>query len=157
MTLIAMTIVATIKMVGMADATIISESNNGSVYQIRFTTPGEKRISLQTVDTQGNVTAVTDQTIFIFANRLVMEKLSTSPSRTDIYGTIDMDNDGTPELLTYNGVHENDGKGNYTKVKKIYNTNLSFNDKSYITDLTKAAGLMAMKPWHVPPLPFWML
>lgn len=121
----------------MADATVISESNNSSVYQIRFTTPGEKRISLQTVDTQGNVTAVTDQTIFIFANRLVMEKLSTSPSRTDIYGTIDMDNDGTPELLTYNGVHENDGKGNYTKVKKIYNTNLSFNDKSYITDLNR--------------------
>ena len=121
----------------MADATIISESNNSSVYQIRFTTPGEKRISLQTVDTQGNVTAVTDQTIFIFANRLVMEKLSTSPSRTDIYGTIDMDNDGTPELLTDNGVHENDGKGNYTKVKKIYNTNLSFNDKSYITDLNR--------------------
>ena len=30
----------------MADATIISDSNNGSVYQIRFTTPGEKRISL---------------------------------------------------------------------------------------------------------------
>lgn len=121
----------------MAGATVISESNNSSVYQIRFTTPGEKRISLQTVDTQGNVTAVTDQTIFIFANRLVMEKLSTSPSRTDIYGTIDMDNDGTPELLTYNGVHENDGKGNYTKVKKIYNTNLSFNDKSYITDLNR--------------------
>lgn len=121
----------------MADATVISESNNSSVYQIRFTTPGEKRISLQTVDTQGNVTAVTDQTIFIFANRLVMEKLSTSPSRTDIYGTIDMDNDGTPELLTDNGVHENDGKGNYTKVKKIYNTNLSFNDKSYITDLNR--------------------
>ena len=48
-----------------------------------------------------------------------------------------MDNDGTPELLTYNGVHENDGKGNYTKVKKIYNTNLSFNDKSYITDLNR--------------------
>ena len=66
-----------------------------------------------------------------------MEKLSTSPSRTDIYGTIDMDNDGTPELLTDNGVQENDGKGNYTKVKKIYNTNLSFNDKSYITDLNR--------------------
>ena len=121
----------------MADATIISESNNSSVYQIRFTTPGEKRISLQTVDAQGNITAVTDQTIFIFANRLVMEKLSMSPSRTDVYGTIDMDNDGMPELLTGNGVHENDGKGNYTKVKKIYNTNLSFNEKSYITDLNR--------------------
>lgn len=86
-----------------------------------FTTPGEKRISLQTVDAQGNVTAVTDQTIFIFANRLVMEKLSMSPETTT-EGAIDIDNDGMLELLTDNGIYENDGKGNYTKVKKIYNT-----------------------------------
>lgn len=78
---------------------------------MRFTTPGEKRISLQTVDTQGNVTAVTDQTIFIFANRLVMEKLSTSPCQEQIStAPWSMDNDGTPELLTYNGIHGNDGK-----------------------------------------------
>lgn len=120
----------------MAGATVISQSMDGTVYQIQFTTPGEKRISLQMVNSKGEVSATADQTIFIFANKMVIEELSTSPSTT-VNSVLDIDNDGMPELLTPNGVYENNGKGNYTKVKKIYNTNLAFHNQPYITDLNK--------------------
>lgn len=124
----------------MADATVISKNTDESVYQIRFMTPGKKRISLQTMNPEGEISSTTDQTIFIFANKMIIEKLLTSPEAT-VRGAIDLNNDGKLELLTGNGVYENDGKGNYTKVKKIYNTNLSF-DPQYssaisITDINK--------------------
>lgn len=109
----------------LAGATVISKSKDETVYQIQFTTPGEKRITLQTANSNGEVSVTTDQNIFIFPNRILSEKLSASPETT-ARGAIDLDNDGIAELLTGNGVYENDGKGNYCKIKKIYNTNLSF-------------------------------
>lgn len=124
----------------LAGATVISKSKDETVYQIQFTTPGEKRITLQTANSNGEVSVTTDQNIFIFPNRILSEKLSASPE-TAARGAIDLDNDGIAELLTGNGVYENDGKGNYSKIKKIYNTNLSF-DSSYsegmcFTDINK--------------------
>ena len=122
----------------MADATVISESNNSSVYQIRFTTPGEKRISLQTISTKGEVSATTDENIYIFSNKIVLDTLTLTPKDyTVVYGAIDMNGDGTMELLTSNGVHEYDSKDTYNKIKKIYNTNLSFDEDMYITDINK--------------------
>ncbi|WP_455587515.1 FG-GAP-like repeat-containing protein [Bacteroides sp.] len=124
-----------------SDATIISKNETGSVYQLKFPTPGKKRISLQTSNARGEISTTTDKQIFIFANRLINESWTLSSVVYGISGAIDMDNDGIVELLTDNGVFENDGKGNYTKIKKIYNTNLSFHSRydygMYVADLNK--------------------
>lgn len=118
----------------MAGATIISTNDDKSIYTIRFTTPGEKIISLYTSDEEGNVSDVTEEKIFVFANK-IEEANYLSPS-TNIRGVIDLDADGTPELLTRNGVYEyNEDNGLFEKIKKIYNTNLSFYD-GMLADIT---------------------
>lgn len=123
----------------MAGATVISQSNNGSVYQIQFAAPGQKHISLQTTNAKGELSAVTDESIYIFPNKLALDTLVFTPDGIGgTYTAVDLDGDGTMELLTGNGVYEYDSKDAYTKIKKIYNTNLSFsNGVMYTTDVNK--------------------
>lgn len=124
-------------------ATVISVNKDKSIYKIQFTLPGEKHISLQTTDAQGKVSDVKDKSIFIFGNRFKEKVLSMLPEKPSyITCAMDMDNDGLPELLTSNGVYESDGKGKFSKIKKIYNTNISFEtryvgDYLLITDANK--------------------
>ena len=122
----------------MGDATIISVNEDKSIYKIQFTTPGEKRISLQTVDKQGSISKLTEKVIDIFGNKI------TGSHQGDFGYVLDLDCDGFPELLTSNGVYENIGDGKFEKVKKIYNTDLSFYTDEYrnklpvlITDCNK--------------------
>lgn len=124
----------------LAGANLISQSNNGAISRIQFTTPGQKNISLQTENAKGELSAIANESFYIFPNKLALDTLELTPKEnTGTYGAIDLDGDGIMELLTGNGVHEYAGKDTYSKIKKIYNTNLSFysSDKLYITDMNK--------------------
>ncbi len=107
---------------------IVSQNADGSTLKIRFASPGEKRITLQVSDGSGNM-ASTDKQLYISANKIAYDTVALDPAETKIWGTIDMDGDGVPELLTGNGVYENTGKEKYVKLRKIYNTNLEFQPK----------------------------
>ena len=133
-------------------ATVLSQNEEASVFQIRYDTPGEKRITLRTEDKQGGASSVTDKSIFIFANRIVREDLDLDPAGADVNGIVDMDNDGLPELLTSNGVYESDGKGHYNKLKKIYNTNLAFPYNNLVIDLNRdgLADVVEMESYSMP-------
>ena len=117
----------------MGGADILSRSDDGVTYTIAFSEPGEKRITLTTTDNNGNI-SVSDKQLYISANKLESKKLI---DNYWCYGVIDLDNDGLYELLTSNGVYESDEEGNYTKLKKIYNTNLKFNDPLFVADFNK--------------------
>lgn len=124
----------------LAGANLISQSNNGAISRIQFTTPGQKNISLQTENAKGELSAIANESFYIFPNKLALDTLEFTPKEyTGVYSAIDLDGDGIMELLTDNGVHEYAGKDTYSKIKKIYNTNLSFyNDNGlYITDMNK--------------------
>lgn len=121
-------------------ATIISVNEDKSIYKIQYITPGKKNISLQTTDAQGNISEVKDKTFFIFGSRFIEDVLSATPKVNGFYGAVDIDNDGITEVLTNNGIYESNGKGEYTKIKKIYNTNLTFDrgiNPNIITDINK--------------------
>ena len=116
------------------DGGVVVDSNTDStVLKLKFTAPGQKRITLQTRNAAGEISAVYMQETFLFANKFT-ETFSFSPNR---YGTnnnrivspsafADLDNCGKLEALTDNGIYENDGQGNFTKLNKIFNTNLDF-------------------------------
>lgn len=133
-------------------ATVLSQNEDASVFQIRCDVPGEKRITLRTGGKQGGTSSVTDKAFFIFANRIVREDLDLDPADADVNGIVDMDNDGLPELLTSNGVYESDGKGHYNKLKKIYNTNLAFPHNNLVIDLNRdgLADVVEMESYSVP-------
>lgn len=121
-------------------ATVIAVNEDKSTYKIQYTAPGQKSISLQTTDTQGNTSDLIDKTFFIFGNRFIEKALSATPEVKGFYGAIDIDNDSIPEVLTNNGIYESNGKGEYTKIKRIYNTNLIFErgtNANIITDINK--------------------
>lgn len=121
-------------------ATVISVNEDKSIYKIQYITSGQKNLSLQTTDAQGNTSEVKDKTFFIFGNRFIEDVLSATPEVKGFYGAVDLDNDGIPEILTNNGVYESNGRGEYTKTKKIYNTNLAFHrgtNANIITDINK--------------------
>mgnify|MGYP002417662551 CR=1 FL=1 len=112
-------------------ARVISESTDGITLGIMYDTPGKKRITLKVTDAGGNV-STSDRQIFISGTKLV-EKETDGFS---IIGFIDMDCDGLTELLTSNGVYENDGEGGFKKLAKIYNTQLEFT-KAFVADVNK--------------------
>ncbi len=112
-------------------ARVISESTDGITHGIMYDTPGNKRITLKVTDAEGNV-STSDRQIFIVGTKLINKKFDGFSLRN----VLDMDDDGQAELLTSNGVYENDGNGGFKKVAKIYNTQLEFS-KAFIADVNK--------------------
>lgn len=109
----------------LADAKIIEVNATQSVYKIQFPTTGEKRIALYTKDVDGNVSPVTEEVINIFGNKLTYEE-PTGNNWLQFGGLFDMNCDGMLEALTDQGIQVNDGKGYFSKMKGIFNLNLSF-------------------------------
>ena len=130
-------------------ARVVSQNADETVYGIVFDTPGDKRVALSVTDGDGNV-SVADQQVSIAANKLTEGDLGID--NYTVTGFMDMDNDGLPELLTGNGVYESDGKGNYTKLKKIYNTNLTFSPEYHrgllVTDVNKDGWADVILPFN---------
>lgn len=112
-------------------ARVISESTDGITLGIMYDTPGDKRITLKVTDAGGNV-STSDRQIFISGTKLVEKKFDDFTLRN----VLDLDCDGLTELLTSNGVYENDGEGGFKKLAKIYNTQLEFT-KAFVADVNK--------------------
>lgn len=112
-------------------ARVISESTDGITLGIMYDTPGKKRITLKVTDAVGNV-STSDRQIFISGTKLVEKKFDDFTLRN----VLDLDCDGLTELLTSNGVYENDGEGGFKKLAKIYNTQLEFT-KAFVADVNK--------------------
>lgn len=109
----------------MDGADILSRSDDGQTYAITFSEPGEKRIKLQVSDKNGQV-FVSDKLLQIYANKYTQNDISGAGIWIPIYGIVDLDCDGLPEILTSNGIYEYSEDKIYTKLKKIYNTDLEF-------------------------------
>lgn len=109
----------------MDGADILSRSDDGGTYTIAFSEPGEKHITLQVSDKNGKV-FVSDKQLEICSNKFTKKVLIENNKR--LSGIVDLDSDGLPELLASNGIYEYSGDEKYTKLKKIYNTNLEFSN-----------------------------
>lgn len=117
----------------MDGADILSRSDDSLTYAITFSEPGEKRIKLQVSDKNGQV-FVSDKLLQIFANKHTVNEVA--ENAYNIESVVDLDCDGLPELLTRNGVYEYNGDERYTKLKKIYNTNLEF-ENALVADVNR--------------------
>ena len=116
-------------------AEIISQSDDGFSYQLRFKENGEKRIALQVFDDQGNASNISEQFIEVTSGNI---KPSTIPiddntDLSDVGFAIDMDEDGVQEIFytdTYRFM-EGNTSGVYSKIKKIFNNNQNLDVLSY--------------------------
>lgn len=108
-------------------AEIISKSDDGSSYQLRFKTSGEKRIYLQVLNDQGIASNISEQFIEVTSGNI---KPSTIPIDDNTYlndvgFALDLDEDGIQEIF-YSDAHrfmEGNPDGIYSKIKKTFNSN----------------------------------
>ncbi|MDL2241508.1 FG-GAP-like repeat-containing protein [Bacteroidales bacterium OttesenSCG-928-L03] len=109
---------------------ILNSNADSTVLKLKYTLPGKKRITLQTRTASGDLSPVYERETILFANKFT-EAFTFTPSEGGwgIATLADLDNNGQLEALTYNGIYVNDGQGNYTKLGKIFNTNLKFADR----------------------------
>lgn len=117
-------------------AEVCRVSADSTMYTLRWAVPGEKTVSLQVSDGKGNSSPLESKTFDIFANQFVNEGVMFDPLYPTLCAWIDLDGNGALDALTENGVYENDGEAWFTKVKKIYNTNLKFDDGVKLVDIT---------------------
>lgn len=117
-------------------AEVCRVSADSTMYTLRWAVPGEKTVSLQVSDGKGNSSPIESKTFDIFANQFVNEGVMFDPLYPTLCAWIDLDGNGALDALTENGVYENDGEAWFTKVKKIYNTNLKFDNNVRLIDMT---------------------
>ena len=107
---------------------ITEEEAGGSTVRVIYHTPGQKNIALRVSDAGGNTGTPQTADLSVRAAR-IDEKEQTEWLGWKVNGVADMDNNGTPELLTENGVYQQiSGQDlEFEKAPGIYNTNLSIN------------------------------
>lgn len=130
-----------------AGGTVVSAKEDGSEYKIVFHEGGDKLISLHVEDSNGNVSLKKEQVLSInHAKIKVLDRNSENPGKGFDYAKLamDLDEDGDAEIVVsdhpHEGYtfHEGDAEGNYTSIKKLWNSNMpdSRYDDSYIpTDI----------------------
>lgn len=104
-------------------------------YVLLWPTAGEKVVSLTVTDRDGHVAAMEKKTLDIFANKFEKGGITYDVSGVYGEGPVDLDGNGIMDVLTKKGVFEGNGKGEFTKVKKVYNTNLEL-DYAVTMDIT---------------------
>lgn len=117
-------------------AEVCRVSADSTMYTLRWAVPGEKTVSLQVSDGKGNSSPIESKTFDIFANQFVEDGVTFDPAYAHVCAWADLNGNGALDALTNNGVYENDGEASFTKVKKIYNTNLKFDDGVRLIDIT---------------------
>lgn len=99
---------------------LLGENADGISNYITFDEGGEKRISLQVFDGNGNIAGISERVLNV--NKVNFTKCEDSEMKM----AIDLDGDGYMERLKEYEYkfYEGDPDGNYTNLKYIYNTNL---------------------------------
>lgn len=100
----------------LADGVCVSRESDSQI-GVCWSEPGEKRIAYQLV--AGSDTLSKEKTIYVWPGHFRNEV-------SEIWETFDIDGDGDLDMLhPIHGVMVNDGKGNFEKVAKIYNADLT--------------------------------
>lgn len=99
-------------------------SQNDSEIHLYWLSPGEKTVTL-TASSNGS-SASLRRTVGIVPARLEKGICSEYGDAVEIYYAMDIDLDGKSEVLSYSDRFlEDDGNGNYSKVKKLFNSNFN--------------------------------
>lgn len=104
------------------------EPKADGTWGVKFPTSGSKAITLSATSASGN-RAVKSRTVKINGSRFERDEAF----ETTVDAAFDMDLDGKTEVLARN-FYEGDEEGNYTTVKRIYNSDLSLYDP-WIVDI----------------------
>ncbi len=106
--------------------TVVDSNAEGTELKVIYTTQGVKKITLQTRNAQGEVSPVCEkETNYLFANKFTFLNNSFYDNGyASPVAFADLDNNGTLEALTTKGVYQNDGLGSYSKIGRLWNTNL---------------------------------
>lgn len=107
-------------------ATVLKQSADGSEYEIVFTEGGEKQISLKVTAASG-MFARSEQALDVNPGNVKEHDFGVDPSVWGIDVAADLDEDGRTEIYANsNGkkFYEGNEKGQYSTVKKLWNSNL---------------------------------
>ena len=99
-------------------ATIITQDITTQRYSLVYNTPGEKTISLQVSDGQGNSSPIETKTIVVSPIKFV-------PTTKMDQSCIDMNMDGLMDAIRHDGFYRGKTDGTMAKVAKTYNTDLT--------------------------------
>ena len=102
-------------------ATVVSEE--GGCIRLVYPTPGDRRIELTVADAQGRVSESTMKEVTVYAADREQETLGIG-NGPQAYA--DWDGDGDADVIAYEGFYENEGKGAFNGVGKLFNLNLTF-------------------------------
>ncbi len=124
---------------------VIESNADSTVMKLKYTLPGAKKITLQTRNIAGDLSPVCERETYLFANKIT-PAFRFEPHASPV-AFADLDNCGKLEALTPNGIYANDGNGNFTKVDKIFNTNLVLGENSRLFDYSNN-GVMDLFNQH---------
>ena len=99
-------------------ATIITQDIATQRYSLVYNTSGEKTISLQVLDGQGNSSPIETKTIVVSPIKFV-------PTTKMDQSCIDMNMDGLMDAIRHDGFYRGKTDGTMAKVAKTYNTDLT--------------------------------
>lgn len=117
-------------------AEILSQSDDGSTYQITFRTSGDKKITLQSLTPEGTLSIQSEQTITVVPTN--MKQASFIYDGKEGYGTqfaFDIDEDGKIEVFGSNKFYNINTDGSFSSIKKLWNQNTKL-DVFYSTNPT---------------------
>lgn len=116
----------------MADAQLISTGMDGAIQRVVFPKPGEKQLALVIKDAAGKVLASHRESVFVGAAKYYTEP---DLGYGDVWQVLDFDCDGLAEMATEKGgLWENIGNGQWQKLKKIFNADLTISKNSAVGD-----------------------
>lgn len=106
---------------------LVGTDESTGVYSVVYETPGDKHISLRTVDAQGRMSSLYGRDLTV--SHSTLRQLP----QNDIQAALDLDEDGVTEYYsvpwrdTYGGLrggafYQNDGKGGYEFIPKMFNS-----------------------------------
>lgn len=102
-------------------ATVLSENVDKTEWHIAFTEAGDKCISLQVMSATGEMSPRCVRDIYVHPAKIEKDE---AWSGTNVMLALDMDLDGKSEVLTRSRFYEGDEQGQYTPVKRIFNSSL---------------------------------
>jgi hypothetical protein len=110
------------------DGQIIEETDCS--LKVVFSQGGEKTIALQLTAANGEVLPAYEQQVSVLPNKLVKNSSDFSS-----YSFLDFDGNGILDATSGNGLHSNNGQGIFTKIPKLYNSDLQITGTVGILDM----------------------
>lgn len=122
------------------NASILSAADDGSSCLFTYTVGGQKSISLRVTSPDGQIHESEPRMIDVHISKLTSKGIvSENGYHYTPTHALDMDADGLTEVWDDNGCKflEGDSEGNYTAVRKIFNTNIKASGTRVLTDINR--------------------